>query len=69
MKWIEEKSGSKTRMRLVQDDYEPGEKETPQKDLTTGGASLISMDISKEKYDRIFKTKEIRPKTAAQKKT
>ena len=58
MKWIEEKFGATTRIRLVPDDYDGEEKEIPQKDLTTGGASLISMDISKEDFEKIFKTKE-----------
>lgn len=68
MKWIEEKFGATTRIRLVPDDYKVEEKEIPQKDLTTGGASLISMDISKEDFEKIFKTKEKGQKTAAQRK-
>lgn len=69
MKWIEEKVGSTTKMRLVQDDYEPVKRDTPQRDLTTGGAGLISMDISKDEYDRIFKTNALGAKTAVEKKT
>ena len=69
MKWIEEKFGATTRIRLVPDDYKGEEKEIPQKDLTTGGASLISMDISKDEYDRIFKTNALGAKTAVEKKT
>ena len=68
MKWIEEKVGSTTKMRLVPDDYEPTKKEVPQRDLTTGGAGLISMDISKDEYDRIFKTNALGVKTAVEKK-
>ena len=66
MKWIEEKVGNTTKMRIVPDDYEPERKDTPQRDLTTGGAGLISMDISKEEYDRIFRTKEKGDKTNAE---
>lgn len=69
MKWVEEKTGATTKMRLVPDDYSPEQKETPQRDLTTGGASLIAMGISDEEYNRIFKTNALGVKTAVEKKT
>ena len=68
MKWIEERFGATTRIRLVPDDYKVEEKDIPQKDLTTGGASLISMGISKEDFEKIFKTKEKRQKKDTQRK-
>lgn len=55
MKVIEEKRGARTIIRYVPDDYTKKEKETPQRDLTTGGANLISMDMTEEEYNRIFK--------------
>lgn len=69
MKLIEEKDGARTRIRYVPDDYEEEKKDTPQRDLTTGGASLISVDITKEEYDRIFKTNATGVKSAVEKKT
>lgn len=54
MKWIEYRDGNKTICKYVPDDYEEPKKETPQADLTTGGASLISVDMTKEEHDRIF---------------
>lgn len=55
MRLIEEKKGSRTIIRYVPDDYSGEKKETPQRDLTTGGANLISMDMTEEEYNRIFK--------------
>lgn len=56
MKVIEKKIGSKTVIKIVPDDYEEVS-DTKQRDLTTGGATLISLGIDKNEYDRIFKNK------------
>lgn len=69
MKWVEEKVGGTTKMKLVPDDYDKGQKEVPQRDLTTGGASLISMGMSDEDFKRIFKTQTNRENIATQTKT
>lgn len=66
MKWVEEKVGGTTKMKLVPDDYDEGKKEVPQRDLTTGGASLISMGMSDEDFKRIFKTQTNRENIATQ---
>lgn len=56
MKMIEIKDGARTIYKHVPDDYkEQTGKDTPQKDLTTGGATLIAMDMTEEQYNRIFK--------------
>lgn len=55
MKMIEIKEGNKTKYRLVPDNYKEPERDIPQRDLTTGGATLISMDMTEEQYNRIFK--------------
>jgi len=59
MKMIEIKDGARTIYKHVPDDYkEPNGKDTPQKDLTTGGATLIAMDMTEEQYERIFRKKQ-----------
>lgn len=56
MKMIEVKQGNKTVYRMVdennnQSSYEP----RIGKDLTTGGAKTISMDMSEEDFNAIFR--------------
>lgn len=54
MKMIKIKDGNKTTYRMVPDNYKEPERDIPQRDLTTGGATLISMDMTEEQYERIF---------------
>lgn len=62
MKMIKIKDGNKTTYRMVPDNYKEPERDIPQRDLTTGGATLISMDMTEEQYERIFgkKSKKVR---------
>lgn len=56
MKTIEIKDGAKTKIKIVPDDYVEPEYELEQKDLTTSVRKSIGfIDISKDKWDRIFK--------------
>ena len=57
MKMIKIKDGNKTKYRMVPDNYKEPERDIPQRDLTTGGATLISMDMTEEQYERIFHKK------------
>lgn len=71
MKTIERKEGNKTIIKIVPDDYEETH-DTKQRDLTTGGATLLSLGIDKNEYDRIFKkenTKTNRENIAVQSQT
>lgn len=54
MKKIEIKEGIKTIIKFVPDDYEEEKHDVGQRDLTTGGASLIAMNMTEEEYERIF---------------
>lgn len=54
MKTIERKEGNKTIIKIVPDNYEETH-DIKQRDLTTGGATLLSLGIDKNEYDRIFK--------------
>ena len=56
MKTIEIKDGAKIKIKIVPDDYVEPEYELEQKDLTTSVRKSIGFsDISKDKWDRIFK--------------
>lgn len=58
MPFIEVKNGNSTTYRWVKDIdkyQEQNYQDDYQGDLTTGSASLVSLDISKEKYEKIFK--------------
>lgn len=57
MKWIEEEVGTKTLFKQVPDDYEPPEHKeyVDTGDLTTGGISMLAMNMTKEQYDSIFR--------------
>lgn len=54
MKLIEKKIGNKTIYKLVPDNYVEAPEDIPQKDLTTGGASLITINMTKDQYKEIF---------------
>jgi len=56
MKMVEIKDGSKTRYKIVPDDWVKEEKKETTGDLTTSGRKCIGFsDIDKEKWDKIFK--------------
>ena len=56
MKTIEVKDGATTKIKIVPDNYEEPELDFVQSDLTTSIRKSIGFsDISKEKWDRIFK--------------
>lgn len=61
MPFIEVKKNGKTTFRFVKNlkDYDEKRYENEEQgDLTTGSASLVSLDISKERFDKIFKKGE-----------
>lgn len=61
MPFIEVKKNGKTTFRFVKNlkDYDEKRYENEEQgDLTTGSASLVSLDISKERFDEIFKKGE-----------
>lgn len=61
MPFVEVKKNGKTTFRFVEDlkDYDEKRYENEEQgDLTTGSASLVSLDISKERFDKIFKKGE-----------
>lgn len=56
MKTIEIKDGAKTKIKIVPDDYVEPEPDFVQSDLTTSiRRSIGYSDISKDKWERIFK--------------
>lgn len=58
MPFVEVKEKGKTKYRYVRDlkDYDEKRYENEEQgDLTTGSASLVSVGISKERFDEIFK--------------
>lgn len=56
MKTIEIKQENKTTIKIVPDDYVEPEPELQQRDLTTSARKTIGFsDISKEKWDSVFK--------------
>lgn len=61
MPFVEVKKNGKTTFRFVEDlkDYDEKKYQNEEQgDLTTGSASLVSLDISKERFDKIFKKGE-----------
>ena len=59
MKTIEIKEGCMIKIKIVPDDYEESEKDVVSRDLTTSDRKSIGYsDISKERWDSIFKSKE-----------
>lgn len=62
MKMIEIKQGNRTIYKHVPEDYQPTPAETPQRDLTTGGATLFSFDMTEEQYQKIFGKKSNKDK-------
>lgn len=60
MKMIAIKEGSKTKYKIVPDDYiEEKSKDvvTNTGDITCSGAKLVGLGFTNEQYDRIFKNK------------
>jgi hypothetical protein len=58
MKTIEIKVGNKTTYKIVPDNYEPTD-DIICRDMTTSGRKSMGFsDISKEKWDEIFKKKD-----------
>lgn len=55
MEKLEIKQGNKTIIRFVPNNYKEEPKDVGQRDLTTGDATLIAMDMTEEQYNRIFK--------------
>ena len=60
MKMIAIKEGSKTKYRLVPDDYieQPKDIATNTGDITCSDAKLVGLGFSEEQFNRIFKSSD-----------